>query len=162
MINDLSSLKASPDEKIRDFNSRFNKILNKILDTSKLGVDVHNEWYIYALPSNITIFVDTTNKTTLVENMKEALTVETMILALEKKSAQDERKTKKFTFKDESKKKTPKDPFDLEGLQKVLKTMSNEMVEIKKQVVESSKKPLRPFKRTQTSTFQPPNVISNA
>jgi hypothetical protein len=52
-----------------------------------------------------------------------------------------ERKPKKSTFKDESKKKAPKDPFDLEGLQKVLKTMSNEMVEIKKQVVESSKNP---------------------
>ena len=37
-------------------------------------------------------------------------------------------KTKKATFKDESKKKSPKNPFDLEGLQKFLKSMSNEMV----------------------------------
>jgi len=55
---------------------------------------------------------------------------------------QEIRKTIKVTFKDESKKKVPKDPFNLEGLQKVLKIMSNEMVDIKKQVVESSKTPL--------------------
>jgi len=61
--------------KIKDFNSRFNKLLNKILVTSKLGVDVQDEWYISALPSNITIFIDMTNKITLVENMKEALAV---------------------------------------------------------------------------------------
>ena len=51
---------------------------------------------------------------------------------------------KKVTFKDESKKKAPKDPFGLEGLQQVLKTLSNEMVEIKKQVAKySSKKSFR-------------------
>jgi len=71
-------------------------------------------------------------------------------------------KWKKVTFKDESKKKAPKDPFDLEGLKKVLKTMSNEMVEIKKQVAESSsKKPFISFKRNHTSNPQPPNRISN-
>lgn len=39
--------------------------------------------------------------------------------------------------------------------------MSNEMIEIKKQVVESSNKSFRPFKKTQTLTSQPPNVILN-
>ena len=68
-----------------------------------------------------------------------------------------------MTFKEDSKKKAPKDPFDLEGLQKVLKTMSNEMVEIKKKVAKSSntKKPFRSFKRNPSSTSQPPNTISN-
>ena len=48
----------------------------------------------------------------------------------------------------------------MEGLQKVLKTLSNEMVEIKKQVAETSnKRPFRTFKKTET---KPPNVISNA
>lgn len=75
--------------------------------------------------------------------MKEVIVVEKRILALENKNALEERKSKKVTFKDECKKKTPKEPFSLKGLQKVLKTMSNEMVEIKKQVVEtSSRKPL--------------------
>ena len=52
------------------------------------------------------------------------------ILDLENKTAQEERKSKKVTFKEGPKKKTPKTPFDIEGLQKVLKSMSNDMVDI--------------------------------
>jgi len=58
LINDLSNLKSNPNEKIKDFNSKFNKLLNKILDTSKSGVDVKIESYISALLSNISMFVD--------------------------------------------------------------------------------------------------------
>jgi len=78
---------VTPNEKIKDFNSRFSKLLNKILDTSNHGVHVHNEWYISALASDIAIFVDRANKTTLVENMKEALVVEKRVLSLENKTA---------------------------------------------------------------------------
>ena len=50
----------------------------------------------------------------------------------------------------------------MEVLQKVLKTMSNEMVEIKKQVAETStKKPFRNFRRNQSTSPRPPNAISN-
>jgi len=89
---------------------------------------------------NTAMFDDRATKPTLAENMKEAIVVEKRTLAIEKKNASEERKSKKVTFRDESKKKVTKDPYDMEGLQKVLKTMSNEMVEIKKQVVESSSK----------------------
>ena len=136
--------------------------MNKILATSKPRLDVQIEWYISSLPSDIEIFVDRSNKATLVENMKEALSVERIFVALENKTKVEHKKSKKVTFKDESKKKSPKDPFDLEGLQKVLKTISNDMVEIKKQVAEtSSKKPFRSFRKNQWSISRPPNVISN-
>ena len=75
LINDLSNLKSNPNEKIKDFNSRFNKLLNKIPNTSKPGVDVQIEWYISDRPSNIAIFVDMANKATLVDNMKESIAV---------------------------------------------------------------------------------------
>jgi len=95
--------------------------------------------------------------------MKEAITIEKRIIALEKKYAVEERKSKKVTFKDDSKKKQAKDPFDLEGLQKVLKTMSNEMVDIKKKVAKtSSKRPYRAFKRGPSTDAKPPNAISSA
>ena len=120
------------------------------------------EWYITALPSNLAIFVDRENKTTLVENLTEAIAVEKHVIALEKRSVIEERKSKKITFKEDSKKKQTKDPFDLEGLQKVLKTMSNEMIDIKKQVAEtSSRKPYRAFKRNPLMEVKPPNAISN-
>lgn len=147
-------------EPIKEFNSRFNKLLNKIPITSKPSEKIRSEWYITALPSNIAIFVDRAAKPTLAKNMKEALSVEKRIISLEEKAALEDRKSKKVSFKDDSKKKTPKDPYDMEGLQKVLKTMSNEMVEIKKQVAETSTKmPFRNFKKPKT---KPPNAISNA
>jgi len=62
--------------------------------------------------------------------MKEFLSIEEIILALEKRSEMEDKKYKKVTFSQESKKKTPKDSFNLEGLQKLLKTMSNDMNEI--------------------------------
>lgn len=62
--------------------------------------------------------------------MKEAIVVEKIILTVEKNKTLEERKSKKLTFTDDSR----KDPFDLDGLQKVLMTMSSEMVDIKKQV----------------------------
>ena len=76
LINDLSNLKTEPKEPIKDFNARFNKILNKIHTDSKPSEQVRSEWYITYLPSNIAIFVDRAAKPTLAENMKEAIAVE--------------------------------------------------------------------------------------
>jgi len=132
LINDLSNLRIEHREPIKEFNARFNKLLNKIPTASKPSEQIRSEWYITALPATIAIFVDRARKPTLAENMKEALDVEKCINALEKKAALEDRKAKKVSFKDDSKKKTPKDPYDMEGLQKVLKTLSNEMIDIKK------------------------------
>ena len=108
------------------------------------------------------IFIDRASKTTLVENLAEALAVERHVVALEKRSTIEERKSKKISFKEETKKKQMKDPFDMEGLQKVLKAMSNEMIDIRKQVAESSpRKPFRNFKRNPPMETKPPNVVSN-
>ena len=50
----------------------------------------------------------------------------------------------------------------MEGLQKVLKAMSNEMIDIRKQVAEtSSKKPYRSLKRNSPTEVKPPNAVSN-
>jgi len=87
LLNDLSNLKVEPKELNKDFNSHFNKLLNKIPMTSKPSDEVQNEWYISALPSNATIFIDKATKPTLVENMKEAIVVEKQILALDKKNS---------------------------------------------------------------------------
>ena len=70
--------------------------------------------------------------------MKESLSVDKHITALEKKNSQEDRNSNKVSFKDDSKKKAPKYPFDVEGLQKSLKTITNEMVDIKKQVAENA------------------------
>jgi len=95
--------------------------------------------------------------------MKEAIAIEKCILAIEKNNVIEEWKSKKVSFRDDSKKKQSKDPFELEELQKVLKTMSNEIVDIKKQVPEtSSKKPFKPFRRNHPTNPKPPKAITNA
>src|SRR3984885_9792290 len=69
LINDLSNLRIESREPIKQFNSRFNKLLNKILTNDKPSEQIRSEWYIIALPSNISIFVDRAKKPTLAENM---------------------------------------------------------------------------------------------
>lgn len=72
------------------------------------------------------------------------------MLALKNKVVVEEIKpTKKVTSKDELKKKSTKDPYDMEGLKNILKIMSNEMVELKKQTddISSSKWPFSTFGR---------------
>lgn len=127
-------------------------MLKKIPKTSLPSEDVQIEWYISTLPSNIVMFIDRDGKITLSDDMKEALSVEKIILALEKKTILEERKSKKVTFKGETKKKPSKDPFSLEGLQKFLKMMSKKKVEINKQVSDTSKRHFRPFKKAQSSS----------
>lgn len=75
LVNDLSNIKATPNKKIKDFNSRFNKLLNKIPATCRPSVDVQIEWYISALPSNIVTFLGRAQKIVLVDNMKEDIVV---------------------------------------------------------------------------------------
>lgn len=101
LINDLSNLKTESREPIKEFNSQFKKLLNKIPTASKPSEEVRSEWYISSLPSNITIFFDRAAKPTLAENMKEEIVVEKRIIALENKAALQERKSKKVIFKDD-------------------------------------------------------------
>jgi len=162
LINDPSNLRAESKEPIKDFNLLFNKLFNKIPTASKPSEEVQSEWYNSALPSNIAIFVDRANKTTLADNMKEEIAVEKRTIALEKKNVVEECKSKKVSFKEDPKKTQPKDPFGLEGLQKVLKTMSNEMVDIKKQVAEtSSTNPYKPYRRNPSTDSKPPSAITS-
>ena len=47
--------------------------------------------------------------------MKELIDVEKCIIALEKKASLEDRKYKKVSFKDNSRKKMVKDPYDMEA-----------------------------------------------
>ena len=98
LINDFPNLKAKLGEKIKNFNSRFNKLLNKIPATSLPGVDVKIEWYILSLPSNLAFFVDREKLPTLAKNMKESLSVEKHITTLEKKNYQEDRKRRRRRY----------------------------------------------------------------
>lgn len=155
----MSNLKISPNKNIKDFNSRFNKFVNKIPNTSRPSYEVLIEWFISALSTNIAMFVDRENKMTLADNMKEVISIEKHIFSLEKKIVSDERRVVKKEKKD-LRKKHSKYAFDVEVLKKIINSMTIEIVELKRQVAESSsRKGYRPMKRNSTAqSFSPPPI----
>jgi len=65
-----------PKERIKDFNKRFLKLLNKMSQTSKPGLDILIDFYSSALQVSISMFVKRASKNTLNEAMQYALDVE--------------------------------------------------------------------------------------
>lgn len=126
-----------PKEKIEDFKQRYLKLLNKIPDASKPRVDVQIEFYIVVFPTFTTMFVKHTTKVTLEETMLEAINIDKEIIYIANGSPTEENKnpqpTKKVTFKEEKK---DKGVFYMESLQKIIKIRENEVVHIKKKVLE--------------------------
>jgi hypothetical protein len=115
-------------------------------ETSKPGLDIQIDFYSSTLPLSIAMFVKCSSKNTLTEEMHEALDVEKEISSIASKSPSEDSRssitTKKEIIKDERK---DKDVFDMENLQKVMKTLENEIVDVKGKLVEVSNKPFRPF-----------------
>jgi hypothetical protein len=146
LLVELSKIRMGPKERIKYFNQRFLKLLNKMPETSKPGLDIQIDFYSSALPVSIAMFVKRESKNTLTEAMQEALDVEKEISSIASKSPSEDSRssitTKKTIIKDERK---DKDVFDMENLQKVMKTLANEIVDVKGKLVEVSNKPFRPF-----------------
>jgi len=65
LVLELLRIKMTPKEKIKDFNQRFMKLMNKILKDSRPGDNVIIEFYTIALPTSIDIFFKRDGKTTL-------------------------------------------------------------------------------------------------
>jgi hypothetical protein len=56
-----------PKEKIKYFNQSFFKLLNKMPETYKPGLDIQIDFYYSTLPVSISMFVKHENKNTLIE-----------------------------------------------------------------------------------------------
>ena len=146
LLVELSKIKMGPKEKIKYFNQRFLKLINKISKTPKPGLDIHINFYSSALPVSIAMFVKHTNTNILIEAMQEALDVEKEISSIASKSPSEDSisyiTTKKKIIKDERK---DKDVFDMDSLQKVMKTLANEIAGVKGKLLEVSNKPFKPL-----------------
>ena len=71
---DLLGKQMNENEKVKDFNEIFISLLNRI--PIKFVKAIQIEYYIFALPPNIVMFVKTQKKRTLVDNFVEAIQVE--------------------------------------------------------------------------------------
>jgi len=65
LLKELGSLKMKPKEKVKDFNQRFNHILNKFVVDTKPHDSITVDYYTPALSTNIAQFVKQAAKPTL-------------------------------------------------------------------------------------------------
>jgi hypothetical protein len=109
--------------------------LNKKLEYSWPPTNVLLEFYTTSLPSSITIFVKREAKNTLDETIEETLDVEMEMTSIVNKVAVEDRRalppTNRVTLKDEKK---DKEALDFESLQKLVKSLTNDILDIKKNV----------------------------
>ena len=74
LSSELLGIRMNENEKVKYFNERFVSLLNRI--PIKPGEAIHIEYYTFALPPNIVMFVKSQEKPTLVDNFAEAMQVE--------------------------------------------------------------------------------------
>lgn len=164
-------------EKVKDFNQRFNHILNKFLENIKPHDSITIDYYTSTLPASVTQFVKRTVKQTLMENNEDATTIEKDLCAIgfisNDKPINDSKDIGKMSQASMSKAKE-KELSHIKTLTCLVKALSNEMEELKQSSSETtiSNKPPRfnLFRRTtnfgssnkQLTNFMPrSNVVLN-
>lgn len=83
LLKELGNIKIEQKEEVKDFNFRFNRILNKFPANTKPHDSITINYYTSALPKSITQIVKLTMKETLAENYEEAIAVEKDLRAIE-------------------------------------------------------------------------------
>jgi hypothetical protein len=152
----LSRIKINKKEKVKDFNQRFITLLNQIID--KLVEFVHIEFYTTSLPPLVAMFVKGKENKTLVENFLEAIKVEKDLAVIS--SHRGNEKSKEFALDKNIKKskgisKTEidnkdKDLMDMERMQRIIKQLTNEIIDLKNKKGDE-KKPFIPFFKKKTN-----------
>ena len=139
LVSELSRIRIEPKEKVKDFNQRFLTLRNRIPITSRPTEDVTIEFYTSALPGKIAIFVRQKAKLTLAENFEEAIKVEKHVTATKTNPVTDtdtasssRKKTDSPAKATPSSDKRGQDALDLDSLQRVIKKLSNEIIDLKR------------------------------
>lgn len=76
LLKEMENMNMEQKEKVKDFNQRFNCILNRFPIVMKPHDSITIDYYTSALPASTMQFVKRTTKPTLAENYEEAITVE--------------------------------------------------------------------------------------
>ena len=83
LLRELGNLKMEHKEKVKDFNQRFNRILNRFPTEMKPHDSITINYYTSASTISIVQFVKRTAKTTLAKNYEVEIVVEKNLLRLE-------------------------------------------------------------------------------
>jgi hypothetical protein len=147
----------SSKEKVKDFNQRFTTIMNKFKPEAKPTQELQIEVYANSLPASISMFVKRFSKHTLDENFKEDKTIEFQMkgckegqVSLVKKEAQPPpRRGLLLTIppRKQTKQGPEKGSGDIEDLQRMIKKLSNEIIDMKRSAGEENQgqRPYKPF-----------------
>ena len=156
LVLELSRIRFDKKEKVKYFNQRIINLLNCIPE--KLAKCIQVEFYTTTLPPPIAMFVKAREKRTLAENFLEAIKVEKDLASIsshqgneENKPSSSEKNIKKNKgiLKSDTEKKE-KDPTDMASMQRVIKQLTNDIINLKKNKGEG-KKPFKPFRKTRTN-----------
>ena len=167
LVLEISRMRCYKKDKIKDFNQRFINLLNYIPEKPAKSIQV--KFYTTSLPPSIAMFVKARQKRTLAENFIKALQVEKDIASISSSQGNEENKPsssektikKKGILKTDTEKKD-KEPTDMASMQRVLKQITNELIDLKKRKGEG-KNPFKPFmkKRTYSAPPIPPTLGIN-
>ena len=135
LLKELGSLKIEGKEKVKDFNQRFTRILNKFVTDTKPHESITVDYYTSALPTNIAQFVKWAVKPTLLESCEEAIVVEKYLCAI--KVIKDDESTKDSKFASRkpqamASKGRDKEATDIETLTRLVKNLTTKVFELKK------------------------------
>jgi hypothetical protein len=151
MVLELSIIKMDAKEKVKDFNQRFLTLLKKIPLTYKHVDGLSIEFYTLALLFSMAMFFKRDKNHTLDDTFKEAIKVEKHMQILKTNPGEDANKVKSNTKKKIHPPKSPQgkkdqDSLDMEILQRIIKKLSNEIVDMNRNTREGTSNTKKLFK----------------
>ena len=143
-------MKFDKKHKVKDFNQRFINLLCHIPERHVESIQV--EYYTVALPPTVAMLVKAQEKRTLAKKFREAIKVEKDMASISIHQGNEENKpssSKKNTKKSKGilrtdTEKKDKEPTDMASMQRVIKQLTNGLIDPKKNKGEV-KKPFKPF-----------------
>jgi hypothetical protein len=154
IVLELSRIIFDKKEKFKYFNQIFINLLNHVLEKPTESIQV--EFYTTTFPPYIAMFVKARKKRNLAENLLEAIKVEKDMASISSHQGNEEnkpssleknRKKSKGILRMNTEKKD-KEPMDMESMQRVIKKLTNDIIDLNKNKGEG-KKPFKPFNKGQ-------------
>lgn len=134
LLKELGSLGMEEKEKVKDFNQRFMRILNKFVADTKPHDSITIDYYTSPLPTTITQFVKWDVKPTLLEIWKEAISFEKDLRAIgvvkDDKSKKDSKDVRR-KLQEMARKGRDKEATNIETIAHLVKNLTTEMYELK-------------------------------
>ena len=140
-------------EKVKDFNQCFINLRNKIPVESRPTKGVVTKFYTSALLQTMAMFVKQAQNTTFQGNFAEAIRVKKDLSSLKVNQGDDKPSTSRAPVKTHTDRRE-QDSFNIEGLQRMVKQLSNEIIDLKKNSGKSTSR--RAFFRFPNKKHFPP------